>query len=562
MPRNDKFPSQPKIPAIFLQAMLSVPVRIKVAGIMILPVLILGLALNYWVQTGLSDWLSYLLSDDRVSFAMQAGGRSVLLVTILAAIASILLTFILMYFLTQPLLELRKTAQQIINGNLSSRARIFARDEIGEVARSMNVMIDQLVHTQQMLECTNAQLSAMNRVAMAAERELGLQKVLNASLTGMLEVTGLKTGWVFLFKNVNDPSDNHEVELITHQGLEKARLLPDILVSAIEPCACLKKLFEPADLHSIYTQQCTRVQADPNRPYYHISIPIKTRQKCYGLINLLCEDKSIISSDTLDLLEAISVQVSEIVANAWLHDRLVEKEIARQALVRALVKAQEDERMNLARELHDGAGQMLTTILVRLKTLQNLNRARSLNPELETLCDLVSETIKQMRELSRHYRPASLEEFGIEVALSALIQDTSKNTGLKIDFYSNLNNRSLPYELESALFRIAQESLTNIVRHAKATQASLRLTWSPYGISMSIEDNGQGFDVNSITSSTSHGIYRLGLIGMHERTELMGGSFKVFSAPGEGTSIQVLFPYPEDETVNQVNKWQTESGSS
>ena len=117
----------------------AVPVRVKIIGIMVLPLLILGSALNYWIQTGLSDWLSYLITDERVQIAMEAGGRSVLLVTALAAVFSVLLTFLLMLSLTQPLLELRQVAQRVADGDLAFRARVRARDEIGEVADSVNL---------------------------------------------------------------------------------------------------------------------------------------------------------------------------------------------------------------------------------------------------------------------------------------------------------------------------------------------------------------------------------------------------------------------------------------
>lgn len=129
----------------------SVPVRIKIAGIIMLPVLILGFTLNYWITTGFSDWLSYILTDQRVQAAMQAGSRSVVLVTILAALASTFFAFILTYLLTRPLLDLHETAQQVSSGKLESRAKVWAKDEIGEVARSVNAMIDELVTSQEEL---------------------------------------------------------------------------------------------------------------------------------------------------------------------------------------------------------------------------------------------------------------------------------------------------------------------------------------------------------------------------------------------------------------------------
>lgn len=156
-------------------AIFAVPVRIKITGIMVLPILILGFALNYWVRTGLSDWLSYLISDDRVYIAMQAGSRSVIFVTALAAIASVLLTALLMLSLTKPLLELRQAAQRVAEGDVESRARVWVPDEIGEVASAVNSMIDRMVSSQQQLQRSNRRLQAINRVAMAASRALDLR---------------------------------------------------------------------------------------------------------------------------------------------------------------------------------------------------------------------------------------------------------------------------------------------------------------------------------------------------------------------------------------------------
>jgi methyl-accepting chemotaxis protein len=122
-----------RIPQWFYDGMLSVPVRVKVIGIGLLPILILGFTLSYWITTGLSDWLSYILSDVRVQAAMEAGQRSVNLVTFLAGIISIYFSLILSYILSRPILLLREMAQQVAEGNLSARAPIWAKDEIGEL---------------------------------------------------------------------------------------------------------------------------------------------------------------------------------------------------------------------------------------------------------------------------------------------------------------------------------------------------------------------------------------------------------------------------------------------
>lgn len=175
-------------------AVISVPVRIKIIGIIMAPVLILGLTLNYWITTGLSDWLSYLLSDQRVQAAMGAGSRSVILVTILAALASIFFALMLTYLLTRLVLDLRDAALDVSKEKLDSRAKIWSKDEIGEVARAMNEMIDRLVASQAELSSANQRLEKMNQVAIAAGRELELSEVLESILRGTLEVMELEQG--------------------------------------------------------------------------------------------------------------------------------------------------------------------------------------------------------------------------------------------------------------------------------------------------------------------------------------------------------------------------------
>jgi signal transduction histidine kinase len=521
----------------------SVPVRIKIAGIMVLPVLILGFTLNYWTRTGLSDWLSYLLSDERVKIAMQGGSRSVILVTILATIVSIILTFLLMFILTKPLLELREVALQVARGNLASRARVWANDEIGEVARSVNAMIDQLVTGQENLKRANQRLEAMNRVAMAAGRELKLKEVLNAVLHGTLEIIGSQSGWVTLLD-----SESNRFRPATELNLTDDNDFI-LLKSPDELCACQKDLLAGELGQIAVMRQCERLQSrSPEGPnYHHISIPLEARGRRFGLISLLCSEQTEVAAEDIELLTTIGAQASEIVANAWLHTRLAEKEVARQALLRALVKAQEDEKARLARELHDGAGQTLTSLLVRLKTLEKRAASDNLSNNIIDLCDSVSETIEQVREISYRLRPAALEEFGLEFALQTLIQEMTVEAGLKAEYIHDLGGHSLSPDVETTLYRMAQESLTNVVRHAEATHVLVELTAIPYAVCLRIEDDGQGFDPEALAIDEDR--RRLGLIDMQERAEIQGGSLLVYSAPGAGTSVQVRVPLQEKGEV-------------
>lgn len=525
----------------FVRLLLSVPVRLKIGGIMVIPVLILGLVLTYWIQTGLSDWLSYLMNDERVRVAMQAGSRSVVFVTIVAAVISVLLTFVLMLMLTRPLLELRSVAQQVTDGDFSSRATVWAHDEIGDVAQAVNMMIDRLVLGQERLSRSNRRLEAINLVVMATSRELELPDVLDASLKTTLDVMGLKRGWILL----RDPGDpgNSQFRLASQVGL--AEDVRDRLESAQgELCACQRALLSGELGHTAAIQSCRRLRklrGPGDSEEAHITIPLDVREQRYGIINLVCPKDRAPSADDIELLSAIGAHLSEIVTNAQLHASLVEKETVRQALLEALVRAQEDERARLARELHDGAGQTLTSLLVRLKLLEKQIEDDSSRNAVSELCQTVSETVEQIRGVSYWLRPSALAEFGLEVALRSLVQEMSEGAGLTAECILELGGeRRLPFEIESNLYRIAQESLTNVVRHARANQVRVELVGLPYAVCLRVEDDGIGFDAEDIPNGSERP--RLGLIGMQERAEMLDGSLIVHSAPDAGTSVEVRIP--------------------
>ncbi len=512
---------------------LSVPVHIKIAGLVIVPVLVLGVSLNYWVALGLQDWLSYLLTDVRVDAAMRAGRRSVQFVTVLAAASSLLIAYLLTYLLTRPLQDLRKMAQRVAAGDLRARVPIWSRDEIGDLAGAVNTMTDHLVATQAELASTNHQLAAINRIILAANRPAEIHDALFAVLTIVVDVLKLKTGWIYL----RDP-DRDFFHLATWCGVADT-LQPALLHAPDAPqCSCQKRFMEGELAPGFNCVRCLRLDGAVDAAE-HISVPLAALDQRFGVMNLLVDPAHAVTEEDKELLLAIGAQLAEIVANAWLRIKLDEKEAARQLLLEYLVTAQEEERRRLARELHDGAGQMLTSLLVHIKALEKKDNPEAIRTGLSATLDVAAQTLEQIRDLSYRLRPASLEEFGLAVTLETLVNEMTVEAGLTSTCSTRIDERALTPELQVTLYRIAQEALTNVVRHAHAAHVDVALATVAGGISLSIDDDGCGFSPYQLAQSSRQ---HMGLISMQERAEIVGGTLSVNSAPDQGTRVEVFAP--------------------
>jgi signal transduction histidine kinase len=228
-------------------------------------------------------------------------------------------------------------------------------------------------------------------------------------------------------------------------------------------------------------------------------------------------DDDVRLAETFASRAAVAVELSE--------------RVQRDAL-RRIVAAQELERQRLARELHDETGQALTSILLGLKQLEGADSSQA----VAALRQLVVETLQDVRRLAVELRPKVLDDFGLVPALERLTEGFSEQAGIAIDLEAGALTERLRPEVETAIYRIVQESLTNVAKHAGAGRVSILLTMSDGRVKAVIEDDGRGFDPNA---SPDAGI---GLIGMRERIELLDGKLAVESSETSGTTIAVEVP--------------------
>ena len=230
------------------------------------------------------------------------------------------------------------------------------------------------------------------------------------------------------------------------------------------------------------------------------------------------------------------VRIAEIFAGRAAVAVELSQRVARDALQR-VVTAQELERRRLARELHDETGQALTSILLSLRTVEEAGDERELRAAVGEVRELVRSTLQDVRQLAVELRPKVLDDFGLFAALERLTESFGEQTGMSVHFQQTWpTSDRLPAEIETALYRIVQESLTNIVKHARATSVSVVLTRKDDSVSVVVEDDGVGFEPHLAREAG------IGLVGMRERVALLGGRLAIESRPGAGTTFVAEVP--------------------
>lgn len=213
-----------------------------------------------------------------------------------------------------------------------------------------------------------------------------------------------------------------------------------------------------------------------------------------------------------------------------------------QKMSEQVLAAQEDERKRIARELHDETAQALTTLLIRLKILEKARSDAEVRGQIDELRVLTAETLEAVRKLAVELRPATLDDLGLLAALEAYTESYRSRMPVRVTFQANGfedRDRRLPPQIELVLYRVVQEALTNVAKHANAHAIRVELSRRPHEVLASVSDDGDGFSVEEMMRSRERG---LGLFGMQERLSLVRGQLIIDSAPGRGTRVNARVP--------------------
>lgn len=455
----------------------AVGIRAKVLGMILAPVLLLGLGITLQMRATLTSTLSAELEQQGVSIARDVAARSTDLILI------------------NDLFALHRLLQETQQNN-SDVIYAFVIDEEGQIFAhtfgpgfpaeviSTNDVVPDEHHHGVWLETDQGRVwdvavpvfdgrAGTTRIGLSAA---GMNQTINA-ITGQLLLTTM---------------------LVSAGGIAAATLLTWVLTRPILRVVEVAQAVEKGDL----SQRLTRWAND----------------------------------EIGDLAEAFNAMTAAL---SRAEQGRAEREQLRAQYVSGVIAAQEEERKRVARELHDSTSQTLTSLLAGLRALEDGCETGELRQHTVELRRVAAQTLEDVHSLAVQLRPSILDDLGLAAALERQVANFNERHAAQVDLVIHgLGDQRLPAAVETALYRIVQEALTNIARHARAHTASVLLEKRNGNILAIIEDDGEGFELRSVTADRDH----LGLHGIRERTELLGGSLEIESEPGKGATLYVEIP--------------------
>jgi len=451
-------------------------------------------------------------------------------------------------FIMRPLRALLNTIKRFNGGDFSVRVgRTSGGSELDQVAGALDQMASAVEvreaernRTEEMLRVLSARAQALATTAARLNTHLDLQHVLDIvcqettrSLLVSIAIVSLYDDTLDTLSCVSNcglPEDFCDgVEALgLNAFLPQLKLGEAIFISRIQALSALHNTAWLDDL---------KVSAFTCNPLVH-------EGKLVGTLCVFIQDEErCFTDEEFTFLRAVSDQAAQAIVNARLYQALQEEQLSRAALLEKTISAQEDERKRIARELHDQTSQDLAALMLSLDTCALSLTAKGPGTEqhLLTAKALVGTILTNIHHLINDLRPSLLDDLGLASAILWYGEQRLKPMDIALDFQCNRMEARLPPPVEIALFRITQEALTNIVRHANATSVKVTLDVDDRTVFLAVEDNGVGFQITTVVPEQSDG-RGLGLRGMQERVTTLGGELHIRSTPGQGTTIKVKVP--------------------
>jgi signal transduction histidine kinase/PAS domain-containing protein len=402
---------------------------------------------------------------------------------------------------------------------------------------------------EERLRRRNQELELLHRFSLLISGTLDINQVLQSFATLLQEELDIVSGLVFFYDR-----ERQQIYPQLSWGLAAAEAGAMITWPLTE-----NALFqEAASGEAILPQQLKDIPffieqgLVANHPEWQsfVGVPVVVGEEAYGAFGLFRQAPRTFGSDEVTFLKALAQVMRTAVQNAHLFENVTHSREQLRRIARRVFTTQESERQRISRELHDEAGQALTGLKIHLQmVLGTLNQVANnvqtalfdeVREQIGTAVALSQTTLDHIRTLAHDLRPAALSNLGLNAALQAFCRDFARLTQLNIN-YSSQPAADLPEAVEIGLYRFLQEALTNVARHTQAEMVQVQLQYDRRTISLTVADDGLGFDVSATMSNIQH-TGGIGLAGMKERVESVGGHLTITSEPGKGTLLVAWIP--------------------
>ncbi|HEY72832.1 MAG: hypothetical protein B6I35_02865 [Anaerolineaceae bacterium 4572_32.2] len=383
----------------------------------------------------------------------------------------------------------------------------------------------------------NAQLTALNEIGQAINATLDLQETLTLIADLSIQLLDVEATSVLLYDKADDDlqfaaASGLGANLVIGQRLAMGQGIAGWAAQHGEPALVPDVSKDPRVFKGFDRENVFAVRSS-------MCVPLRSKDQIIGVLEAVNKKGSDFDQDDLRLLSLLAAPATTAIENARLFEKVDAGREQLQALSRRLVDVQEAERGRVARELHDETGQALSSLLLSLSMLeQNAGDPVAVITRVNELESMVDRTLENLHRLSVNLRPASLDYLGLAPALEHYVELFDQRHSITSRFETiGLDDERLPPAVETAIYRIVQEAMTNVLRHAQATRVDVLLERRGDQIVTIIEDDGVGLDHVAATKSG-----RLGLLGMQERAEMLNGTLTIESSASAGTTVLVEIP--------------------
>lgn len=470
----------------------------------------------------------------------------------LASFLTSAVVFVLVLILTTPLAREMNTgirallagADRVAVGNLSEPVSLPGSVELRRLAQTFNAMMKELSSRERRLKRRLSELEALRNVSLQLTSTLDPAVVFETIAETALRLVNAEE--VHIFMSETNPASLRFVGSAWRKTPSPPSPRPPRADGLMMQVARSGKVvvINHAQNHPLFAS----TQAQSWNIQAAIGLPLTVSDKVAGVLQVILQDRDTFRDEDLRILELLADQAAVAIENTRLYREIAERESRLQVVLQKLAHVQEEERRLVGLDLHDGLTQLLISANMHLNTLESM--ANTLPPQAQTELAIgrtrLHAAIDEARRVIMELRPAALEELGLVDGLRQYAATMSQHENWQFEFITDLpEDLTIPPNLEIALFRIAQEALTNTRKYANTRQIRLQLSLNDGRLILLVQDWGEGFIKETLPAETT----RLGLLGMQERAAMFNGTFQIDTKPGEGVRIIVEIPFQNGGTI-------------